>query len=399
IVSQPSHPWTTGASHLYTREFFSLVRERLTPGGVMVQWMAFAFVDEPLLRSLVATVTDVFPHVELYRPHPGSLLLLASAEPLGMESTASVAIARAPELWARSGVLDAEDVLAARLLDSEGARRFGEGAALNTDSRNLLRMRALEDRQGVLGPAGANRVFAASASLPRVDEEVRIYRVRRLLRQKAVARARQLAGSFEDPVARHTGLALVELASGRLRQGRAGLLRALQLAPSDGEALGALLALERPRIASGQPLPAAAGLGPEARVVVEGWRRAGAGDWPGLSRLEQGLAELGPRHPLFADATRLRVRWRVELGGAERCARALELLSPLLSPVPEPRDLLLRARVGLAAGEPELALAAIEEALASPNPPFRPASRLLQEIPGDPQLDDWRRALLRRVGG
>ena len=36
IVSQPSHPWTAGASHLYTREFFALVRGRLAPGGAFV---------------------------------------------------------------------------------------------------------------------------------------------------------------------------------------------------------------------------------------------------------------------------------------------------------------------------------------------------------------------------
>src|SRR5262249_53770254 len=34
IVSQPSHPWTAGASHLYTREFFALVHSRLEPRGV-----------------------------------------------------------------------------------------------------------------------------------------------------------------------------------------------------------------------------------------------------------------------------------------------------------------------------------------------------------------------------
>ena len=38
VVAQASHPWTAAASHLYTREFFSLVNERLTDGGVFVQW-------------------------------------------------------------------------------------------------------------------------------------------------------------------------------------------------------------------------------------------------------------------------------------------------------------------------------------------------------------------------
>src|SRR5690606_26319387 len=43
IVSQPSHPWTAGASHLYTREFFELARDRLSDDGVLVQWMGLAF--------------------------------------------------------------------------------------------------------------------------------------------------------------------------------------------------------------------------------------------------------------------------------------------------------------------------------------------------------------------
>ena len=33
IASQPSHPWTAGASHLYTEEFVGLAKERLRPQG------------------------------------------------------------------------------------------------------------------------------------------------------------------------------------------------------------------------------------------------------------------------------------------------------------------------------------------------------------------------------
>ena len=46
IVSQPSHPWTAGASHLYTREFMELARDHLNPRGVFVQWMNVMFLDE-----------------------------------------------------------------------------------------------------------------------------------------------------------------------------------------------------------------------------------------------------------------------------------------------------------------------------------------------------------------
>jgi spermidine synthase len=122
VVSQPSHPWTAGASGLFTREFFELVRERLSDDGVLVQWMGQQFVDEPLLRSLLATVSSVFPHVEVYEPSPGgSLLLLASKRPLRIVDTAPRAIRSAPELWAAQGVFGVEDVLAARVQDEEGA--------------------------------------------------------------------------------------------------------------------------------------------------------------------------------------------------------------------------------------------------------------------------------------
>ena len=35
VVSQPSHPWTAGSAHLYTREFFALCLEHLGPQGVL----------------------------------------------------------------------------------------------------------------------------------------------------------------------------------------------------------------------------------------------------------------------------------------------------------------------------------------------------------------------------
>jgi spermidine synthase len=48
IVSQPSHPWTSGASHLYTREFFELVHSKLEADGVFVQWIGASFIDVEL---------------------------------------------------------------------------------------------------------------------------------------------------------------------------------------------------------------------------------------------------------------------------------------------------------------------------------------------------------------
>src|SRR5690606_23870129 len=113
IVSQPSHPWTAGASHLYTREFFALAREHLRPGGVLVQWMGMHFVDAELLRVLLATLLDTFPHVRVYGPYlAGEFAFVASDQPLPMEESSARALAAAPEFFALLGLLDAETIAA-----------------------------------------------------------------------------------------------------------------------------------------------------------------------------------------------------------------------------------------------------------------------------------------------
>ena len=89
IVSQPSHPWTAGASHLYTHEFMQLAKERLTPGGVFLQWMNSQFVTESLLRSLCATMLEVYEHVRVYQWTTEVLFFLGSDEPLDIERNLS----------------------------------------------------------------------------------------------------------------------------------------------------------------------------------------------------------------------------------------------------------------------------------------------------------------------
>jgi predicted membrane-bound spermidine synthase len=85
IVSQPSHPWTAGASHLYTQEFMQLAKSRLTENGVFLQWMNTDFTSEYLLKSLTATLTDTFKHVRVYQFHPRVLSFLASDQELEPE--------------------------------------------------------------------------------------------------------------------------------------------------------------------------------------------------------------------------------------------------------------------------------------------------------------------------
>ncbi|MER3424361.1 MAG: hypothetical protein C4293_15215, partial [Nitrospiraceae bacterium] len=39
IISEPSNPWISGLASLFSVEFFDHARQRLRPGGAMVQWV------------------------------------------------------------------------------------------------------------------------------------------------------------------------------------------------------------------------------------------------------------------------------------------------------------------------------------------------------------------------
>ena len=278
IVSQPSHPWTSGASNLYTREFLRLVNERLSPEGVFVQWMGLTFVDEQLLRSMVATALDVFPHVEVYRPIPNAVLLMASPAPLDLATNASRALASAPEQWATMGALHTEDLLAARSLDVEGARTFAHEAPLSSDRRNLFRSRGPTVLANPLRAMGADQLFARHEPLEPAGVEEGLYLVRRLIRQNEPDRARRLAATLPDEEARQVGYALADRAMGRVGMAKRELQQALHINRTSKHARNALLELSRPAFLRREPTPAPLReLSGAELALADGWRLEGAG--------------------------------------------------------------------------------------------------------------------------
>lgn len=398
IVSQPSHPWTAGASHLFTREFFALVRQRLEPEGVFVQWIGLNFVDEALLRSLLGTLLDVFPHVEVYSPPPGGgLLFLAGLEPLAVDEAAGRGLAAAAGSWRDVGVLAAEDVLAARVLDRPGARALAAGAPLTTDSRNLLQTRSPRILRAPLGGRGADALFAAYDPLTRPGlGESGLYYVRRLLRLDLLPRARRVAAALRDPADRQTALALLHLAAGRRARGERALRAVATRQAGASEALHAWMLLQQRVLAQRPPPPALAariGDDPIAAAVLEGWRLTRVHDHQGLRALEPRLAGAGPRHPLFESATALRVAWRQASGDPSLATEALALLEPTLTVGRRPsHGLLRRAALAAAAADPATARASLRELLPllkrQPSPPrVRQALGILESLPAGSPSD------------
>ena len=85
VVADPPPPIrSSGTAVLYSREFYEAVRARLTPGGVMMEWMPYdQSVDE--FRSHVATFASAFSNVVIaFGPAGYGVFMLGSGSPLDL---------------------------------------------------------------------------------------------------------------------------------------------------------------------------------------------------------------------------------------------------------------------------------------------------------------------------
>jgi spermidine synthase len=405
IVSQPSHPWTAGASHLYTREFFSLVRSRLDPDGVFVQWIGIRFVDEALLRSLLAALVEAFPHVEVFRPNVNGLLFVASGTPIDALAGAARSLHDAPGDGARLGLHRLEDFASAWALDEAGVRALAAGAQPNTDDHNRLAARSAQLGETRLDRDSTQNLLNPHDPLPGAAGLDRSALIRRLTAGNQAERATDLAMAG-DGATEEAGLGWVELAAGRTGRAARHFERALSLAPGDRDALEGLIASQRIALGQGATVEALseAELEPPFEALIAGWRYAEVRDWDAIAALDADLARIRPGEALFGAAARLRIAWRLAANDAQEAAQALAVAETLLVRGWTPYDGLLHARAAIRASRPLDAWGSLHRiaARATAGPRGRTlverALEIARELPED-RFEALREQLGRRMRG
>jgi len=78
IVSEPSNPWVSGVSSLFSQEFFKHIRRHINDGGILVQWFHKYEADVTILVSILKALGESFPQYELYMA--GSDLIVIAAK-------------------------------------------------------------------------------------------------------------------------------------------------------------------------------------------------------------------------------------------------------------------------------------------------------------------------------
>lgn len=85
IISEPSNPWMSGASKLFTVEFYKTVQKRLAPDGIMANWIQLYGMDHHSLFILFKTFQSVFPYIYFFRINH-DLLLIGRNQPLTIQA-------------------------------------------------------------------------------------------------------------------------------------------------------------------------------------------------------------------------------------------------------------------------------------------------------------------------
>lgn len=78
ILSEPSNPWVSGVSGLFTTEFYARIRGYLTDDGVFGQWLHTYELDDGLVLSVLAGIHQNFRSYEVFLVAGGDLLVVAT---------------------------------------------------------------------------------------------------------------------------------------------------------------------------------------------------------------------------------------------------------------------------------------------------------------------------------
>ncbi|MBL0371528.1 fused MFS/spermidine synthase [Rhizobium sp. KVB221] len=85
ITLEPPPPSASGVANLYSTDFYGLAAARLTPGGMVAQWLPLPTQNSDDTRALVRSFIDTFPHASLWTTELHEMLLVGSMTPMRLD--------------------------------------------------------------------------------------------------------------------------------------------------------------------------------------------------------------------------------------------------------------------------------------------------------------------------
>lgn len=138
ITLEPPPPSAAGVVNLYSRDFYALAAQRLSPGGQLAQWLPLPTQNDEDSRSLVRSFIEVFPHAALWTTEFHEMLLVGSLQPLELDVARISQRFEQPEVASalrEVGISSPAALLATWVTDRAGLERYAAAALPVTDDQ------------------------------------------------------------------------------------------------------------------------------------------------------------------------------------------------------------------------------------------------------------------------
>jgi spermidine synthase len=77
IISEPSDPWVSGISSLFSKEFYHRIKSNLNSGGMLVQWLQVYEIDVQLVASVLKALSPNFSDYVIYASDNADIVIIA----------------------------------------------------------------------------------------------------------------------------------------------------------------------------------------------------------------------------------------------------------------------------------------------------------------------------------
>ncbi|MBX3212387.1 MAG: fused MFS/spermidine synthase [Labilithrix sp.] len=134
VTIETTSVWFAGASNLYSREMYRLIREHLRPGGVLQQWVQFHHLSPDDVQGILATLRAELPHVTLWRLGSQGCMV-ASDAPIAIRPEAVAQLEASSEMAELLSIVERRRGITLKalgdrlLLDGTAVDRLAEDAA------------------------------------------------------------------------------------------------------------------------------------------------------------------------------------------------------------------------------------------------------------------------------
>ncbi|MCP3903844.1 MAG: tetratricopeptide repeat protein [Planctomycetes bacterium] len=256
IVANTLHPWSVGATGLYSREYFGRIRRGLRDGGIAAQWIPLHRLGTDHLSVILRTFFDAFPDGGIWWGAENLFLVgRRSADGEQVIDADAPDFAGAGERLRSLGIRDGAELARRFVATSADVTEMLGSEDVLTDDRPVLELGALRGRMSdsgteeldlVCGLAHASGSEALSAWLAsRVERVHETASGADAMEQRAIDAGLDLARRHRARRSAREGL--VSLKSGVVSNAERALRRALEDDPTQREARFGLAVLAHGR--------------------------------------------------------------------------------------------------------------------------------------------------------